>query len=75
MIDYLIELDKKVPLKELVAKGLIKWTVIRDRDIYLHFDSVLKTTRSVTKAYDTITDEWKMSRGHIERIVCAMKQR
>lgn len=73
MIGYLIELDKKVPLKELVDKGLIDWKVIRDRDVYMHYDALVKTGTSIMDAYKNTANEWRLSSREIMRIIKSMK--
>ena len=73
MIGYLIELDAKVPLKELVDKGLLDWTVIRDRDIYLHYDCVINSGTGIMQAYTETSIEWRLSTRVIMRIVNRMK--
>jgi len=73
MINYLVELDSKVPLKELVDKGLLDWTVIRDRDIYLHYDALVRTGTEIMQAYKETAKEWRLSTRVIMRIVKRMK--
>ena len=73
MINYLIELDAKVPLKELVDKGLIGWKVVRDRDVYLSYDASLRVHCSPMRAYAETAEGFGISERQVMRIVKLMK--
>lgn len=73
MITYLIELDKKVPLKELHEHGLISWKVLRDRDVFLQYDIHIKMNKTRMDAFRETAEMFRMSVRNVIRIVMEMK--
>lgn len=73
MIKFLIEVDSKIPLKELQRNGLISWVVLRDRDVYLQWDAFVQMKDPKLVAYAKTAKAFNISKQSVRRIVSKMK--
>jgi hypothetical protein len=72
MISILNQLETQFGLKKLYKKGLIPWTVLRDRDIYLKYDTYIKMGRSEMEAKEFTADDFGISLSAVYRAVRKM---
>jgi hypothetical protein len=73
MIEILNKLDSEGMLKQLFNCGLLNWTVLRDRDIYLKYDTYIKQGRKSMEAKQFTADEFKISMRSVEKAIKKMK--
>jgi hypothetical protein len=72
MIDIINDLDNKFGLMKLFRGGIIPWTVLRDRDIYLQYDIYMKMgKKSMDSKYQTAED-FKVDVRTVERAIKKM---
>jgi hypothetical protein len=71
MIDTINEMDKNFGLMKLFKGGIIPWTVLRDRDIYLQYDIYRKMGKKSMDAREQTAEDFKVS---IETVLRAVKK-
>ncbi len=72
MINTINELDSKFNLMKLFKSGIIPWTILRDRDIYLQFDIYRKMGKSVMDSKEQSALDFKVSIETVHRAVRKM---
>lgn len=75
MISILNELEAKYGLRTLIKKGLIPWTIARDRDIFNAYDIYIKMGESETDAKEKTAEDFKISSRTVYRIVKKLNEK
>jgi hypothetical protein len=75
MIKIVNELDKSFGLMNLFKGGLIPWTVLRDRDIYLQYDIYIKMGKREMDAKEQTAEDFKVNFRTVQRAVKKMNEK
>lgn len=61
MNELILELDKSGQLLEMVKAGFVSWTVLRDKDVYLTYQTHRTTGLNKTQAVKKTADQFEVS--------------
>lgn len=75
MIKIINDLDSKFGLLFLFKQGIIPWTVLRDRDIYLQYDIYLKLGVCKKKAAIETSEKFKVDIRTVYRAIAKMNEK
>lgn len=73
-IEVLNKIDSIINLVNLVKIGVINWTHIRDRDIYLRYDIYKRMGKSEMDAKEQTAIDFKVCFKTVQRAVKKMRQ-
>jgi hypothetical protein len=71
-IEIINRLDVQFGLMKLFREGIIQWTELRDRDIYLQYDIYLKMGKSLMDAKELTAEDFKVNFKTVQRAIKKM---
>jgi hypothetical protein len=74
MIEKANKLDQVFGLMNLFRDGIIPWTLLRDRDIYLQYDIYLKVGKKSMDAREQTAEDFKVSIETVHRAIRKMNE-
>lgn len=72
-IELIINLEKAGTLNELFKQGFVSWKIMRDKDIFLTFDTKLKMGKSNAKAINETASEFDIDALMVRRAIKSFK--
>lgn len=72
MIEKTNKLDKEFGLMNLFKDGIISWTLLRDRDIYLQYDIYIKMGLAEMDAKEQTAQAFRVSTQTVYRAIWKM---
>jgi hypothetical protein len=73
MINLINKLETEFGLMNLYKKGIISWSILRDRDIYLKYDIYIKKGKSIMDAKHLTAEDFKVGFDTVHRAIEKMK--
>jgi hypothetical protein len=74
-IDLVNTLDKEVGLIILCKSGVIQWTELRDRDIYLQYDIYIRMGKPIMDAKYQTAEDFKVEVTTVKRAIWKMNEK
>lgn len=74
MINIINDMDNKFGLMNLFKAGIIPWTVLRDRDIFLQYDIYRRMGKAIMDAKEQSALDFKVSIETVHRAVKKMNE-
>lgn len=71
-IDTINSLDKQFGLMRLFRIGIIQWTELRDRDIYLQYDIYVKMGKGLLEAKELTATDFRVEVNTVYRAIRKM---
>jgi hypothetical protein len=75
MINTINELDKNFGLMNLFKNGIIPWTVLRDRDIFLQYDIYIRMGKKIMDAKYQTAEDFKVDVRTVFRAIEKMNEK
>lgn len=73
MIKLINEMDNKFGLMNLFRQGVIPWTILRDRDIFLQYDIYIKMGKREMDAKEQTAEDFKVNFKTVQRAIKKMR--
>jgi hypothetical protein len=73
-IDLVNKIDQEYGLMNLFKSGIVQWTELRDRDIYLQYDAYIKMGQGSMDAKQNTGEGFKVDIRTVERAIKKMNE-
>jgi hypothetical protein len=73
-IDLVNKIDQEYGLMNLFKSGIVQWTELRDRDIYLQYDVYLTMGKPIMDAKYQTAEDFKVELSTVKRAIKKMNE-